>query len=123
MAYFSQHVSNQSTYQAAEPNNNFDQTQPDEYFPQAVRNGTLEGVVCNIFPARTFHYADNREGLVQSFIVVDMLVKNLGAAIHRNKITTWNALVENLNVKKSSFSKYNLKLALSEKYVSGARTV
>ena len=75
MSYFNQHTSNQSTYRVAEPNNDFDQTQPDEYFPQAVRNGTLEAVVCNIFSARAFHYTDDQDGSVQSFIVVDTLAK------------------------------------------------
>ena len=105
MSYFSQHTSNQSTHRVAEPNNDFDQTQPDEYFPQAVRNGMLDGVVCNIFSAYTFDYADNCEGLVQSFIMVDTLM-NLGAAIYRYKITSWYALVENLNAKKNSIYRY-----------------
>ena len=68
MSYFSQHTSNQPTYQVAESKNNFDQMQPDEYFPQAVRNGTVEGVVCNIFPARAFHYADNREAFYKALM-------------------------------------------------------
>ena len=81
MAYISQHTSNQSTHQAAEPNDDFDQTHPNEYLPEVVRNGMLEGVVCNIFPARVFLNADNCECLVQRFIMVDTLAKNLGVAV------------------------------------------
>ena len=100
----------QTAYQATVPNNDFEQTEPDKYFPQAVRNRTLEAIVCNIFPVHAFHYSDNREGIMQSFVVVDELAKSLGAAIYRYKITSWNVLVENLNVTKNKtyyFSKYN----------------
>ena len=58
MSYFSQHTIDQATYQATEPNNNFMQTKADGLFSSSCKNGTLEGIECNIFPARTFCYAD-----------------------------------------------------------------
>ena len=91
----------QPTYQAAVPNNDFEETEPDESFPQAVRNRPLESVACNILPARAFRYADNHEGIMQNFFIVDELVKSLGAAIYQYKITSWNVLVEHLNVMKN----------------------
>ena len=104
----------QATCHSTVPNNDFEQTKPDKHFPQAVRNRTLEGIVCNIFPARALHYTDNHEGVMQNFVVVDELAKSIGAAIYRYKITSWNVLVENLNVTKNRnyrFSQYNLKPA------------
>ena len=59
ISYFSQHMCDRSTYQATEPNNDLEQTAPDEYFPQTVRNGTLERAVCNILPMHSFCYPDN----------------------------------------------------------------
>ena len=70
----------------------------DQYNTQTKKHVFLKKVVCNIFSACTFRYAGNREGVIQSFFIVDELTKSLGAAIYRYKITSWDVLVENLNV-------------------------
>ena len=122
MSYFSQHTIDQAMWYSTIPNNDFEQTEPDEYFPQAVGNGTLEGVVCNIFTAHVFHYFNNREGIMQRFIMVDKLAKSFRAAIHQYKITSWDVLLENLNVMKNRtyhFSKYNSKPAFFKNMYPG----
>ena len=99
----------------------FVQTEHDDYFPQAIRNWTLEGIVCNISPARAFRYADNREGVMQNFVIVEELAKSLGAAMYQYKIRSWNVLVENLNMTKNRTYrfKYNLKPAFSKNVYPG----
>ena len=109
---------------AIEPNNDFVQTKPDDYFPQAVKKTKLEGIGCNIFPDRAFRYVDNSEGVMQSFVIVDELVKALRAVIYQYKITSWNVLIKNLNVTKNRtyrFSKCNLKAVFFFKFVSWTR--
>ena len=93
------------------------QTDSDVYFPQAIQNGLLDGVMSILLPLCSFTYPNGDAGLVEIFIVLDELAKRLGSPIWHNKLTSWNEQAENLNVSANRtyrFSKYKLKLSVSK---------
>ena len=51
MPYFNQRTNEHSNPQSIRPNDDFAQTMPHVYFPQAMRNRMLEDIMSNILPS------------------------------------------------------------------------
>ena len=117
MSFFNQLPNELSAPEPIGVSDDLVQTNLGIYFPQAVRNGSLNGVVSVILPSRLFLYPNGDAGLLQNFVVLDELAKKLGSSIWRYNITAWNEQAENLNVMTNRtyrFYKYKLKLSVSK---------
>ena len=75
----------------------------DNYF---LTDGMFKGDVTNILLASEFRYPNDRDGLVQNFIVVDELLKRLGGDVYCYLVVSWNKLAECLNVTNNSHFRF-----------------
>ena len=83
MSFYNQHANKLSVPQTIDVNEDrrHFQTDPDVYFPQAIRNELLDDLVSILLPLRSFTYSKGDAGLVQIFIVSDELLKRLRSSI------------------------------------------